>query len=36
MISARVINAQHPKNERIIIQTIERRPNALEKTKRMT
>jgi hypothetical protein len=34
MTSARVINAQHPKNERIIIiQTIERRPNAPKKQK---
>jgi hypothetical protein len=36
MTSAGTINAQHPKNGRVIVQTIERRPNAPEKAKRMT
>jgi hypothetical protein len=32
MTSVGVINAQHPKNARTIVQIIEGRPNILEKT----
>jgi len=35
MTSARIINAQHPKNVGAIVQTIERRSNFLEKIRKM-
>jgi len=35
MTSARMINAQHPKNAKAVVQTIERKPNPLKEARRM-